>query len=67
MISLWVTGVWAMCAATASVSAASSSVPPQPGNLSRSPHVLVGMIIMFALFVAVIFVSLLPSKRGHQD
>ena len=64
--SLLTTTVWVICAATASVAEA-SAVPPQPGNLSRSPHVLVGMLIMFVLFAAVVTISLMPSKRGHQD
>ena len=42
------------------------TAPPQP-SLKRSPPVWIGYLVMFVLAVLVVAVSLLPSKRGHQD
>jgi FtsH-binding integral membrane protein len=39
---------------------------PQP-QLRRGPAPWVGFVVMFALLVLVMAVSLMPSKRGHQD
>jgi hypothetical protein len=41
-------------------------VVPQP-ELRRAPQVWVGYFFMVLLAAAVMGVSLLPSKRGHQD
>jgi hypothetical protein len=40
--------------------------PPQP-SIKRSPPAWIGMIVMFVLLAMVVFVSLMPSKRSHQD
>lgn len=42
------------------------SAAPNPA-LKKAPPAWVGMAVMFVLAGLVIFVSLLPSKRGHQD
>lgn len=39
---------------------------PSP-ELRRAPSPLIGYGIMALMFAAVIMVSLIPSKRGHQD
>ena len=36
-------------------------------NLRRGPPIWLGYLVMFGLLTAVILVSLMPSKRGHQD
>ncbi len=41
-------------------------VVPQP-ELRRAPATWVGYMFMVILVAAVMAVSLLPSKRGHQD
>jgi hypothetical protein len=43
-----------------------AEAPPQP-SLSGSPPVWLGYLIMFVLLAVVLAVSLMPSKRGHQD
>ncbi len=43
-----------------------ANVPPSP-SLSRTPAVWVGFAFMFILLALVLGVSLMPSKRGHQD
>jgi hypothetical protein len=43
-----------------------ANVPPSP-SLSRTPAAWVGFAFMFVLLALVLGVSLLPSKRGHQD
>ena len=40
---------------------------PDPPNLSKTPAPWVGYVVMFLLLAAVVGVSLMPSKRGHQD
>jgi heme exporter protein D len=39
---------------------------PQP-RLTRSPPVWLGYLITVVLLAVVMAVSLMPSKRGHQD
>jgi len=52
---------------TMSVAAwAQSTAAPQP-NLQKSPPVWLGLLVIFLMLVAVVTVSLLPSRRGHQD
>ena len=49
------------------VAAALAQTPaPQP-NLRNAPPVWLGYLIMGVLMVIVIGISLLPSKRSHQD
>jgi len=45
---------------------AQSSAPPAPG-LRRTPAPWVGYLVIFVLLALVLAVSLIPSKRGHQD
>ncbi len=45
--------------------AAQSMAPPQP--VLKGPAPWVGYVIMVLLVTLVLGVSLLPSKRGHQD
>jgi hypothetical protein len=39
---------------------------PQP-NLLKAPPVWLGLLVMFILMAITISVSLMPSKRSHQD
>ena len=39
---------------------------PQP-NLLKAPAVWLGLLVMFVLLAMTITVSLMPSKRSHQD
>ncbi len=48
------------------IAMAQSSAPPAP-TLSRSLAPWVGYIVMVLLLALVMGVSLMPSKRGHQD
>ena len=49
-----------------SVVSAATSVPPEP-TLRKSPAAWVGFVLMFLFFGVVIGISLMSSKRGHQD
>ena len=40
---------------------------PDPPTLNRSAPVWLGFLIMFVLVAVVMAVSLMPSKRSHQD
>ena len=39
---------------------------PQP-ELKKAPPVWLGYLVMFLLLAVVMAISLMPSKRGHQD
>lgn len=41
--------------------------PPAPGNNKNAPAVWIGMLLMVVLAGIVIAISLMPSRRGHQD
>lgn len=43
-----------------------ASAPPQPA-LNRSPAPWIGYLLLFVLLAVVVGISLIPSKRGHQD
>ena len=46
--------------------ALAAAVPPTP-NVRKGPATWMGYGLMFLFFAAVILVSIMPSKRGHQD
>lgn len=48
------------------VAVATANIPPEP-NLRKSPAAWIGFILMFLFFGIVITISLMTSKRGHQD
>lgn len=50
----------------ASAMAAQTGVPPDP-SLRKGPAAWMGFGMMFVLFGVVVAISLMPSKRGHQD
>jgi hypothetical protein len=43
-----------------------AAAPPTPA-LRRSSPVWLGYAVMFLLALVVLAISLMPSKRGHQD
>jgi len=60
------TAAWLVsCAATAAPVYAQKAAPMP--NLSRSPSPLIGFGIIAVFAVLIVAISLLPSKRGHQD
>jgi hypothetical protein len=46
---------------------AQATPPPQPTHSGKGWANAVGYVLIFVLLIAVVFVSLIPSKRGHQD
>jgi hypothetical protein len=56
----------AVLAATLPVSHALAQAAPTP-SVTRTPETWIGYAIVFGLFVIVVAVSLMPSKRSHQD
>jgi len=60
----WVSA--ALVALISAVAHAQSTPAPQP-SLSKAPPVWLGLLVMFLLLAMVVSVSLMPSKRGHQD
>lgn len=61
--SLFFSGVTLLAPA---VAWAQSAAPPEPG-LRRTAAPWVGYLVIFVLLALVLAVSLIPSKRGHQD
>jgi FtsH-binding integral membrane protein len=61
-----VAGLTATAVLAPAVALAQSEAPPQP-NLRTYAPVWLGYGIIVVLLVVVIVVSLMPSKRGHQD
>ncbi|MBT8487113.1 MAG: hypothetical protein HKO59_02865 [Phycisphaerales bacterium] len=51
---------------TPAVAFAQETAPPQP-SLGRYPAIWVGYLVIMVLLAIVVAVSLMPSKRGHQD
>jgi hypothetical protein len=49
-----------------SCAALADEAAPQP-NLSKAPPAWLGILVMFILLALVISVSLMPSRRSHQD
>ena len=47
--------------------AQAAAAPPQPTHGGRSAANWLGYLLIFVLLIIVAFVSLIPSKRGHQD
>ena len=41
--------------------------PPAPGTNKNAPDVWIGMLLMVVLAAIVLAISLMPSRRGHQD
>ena len=48
------------------VMALGAAVPPTP-NIRKGPDTWMGYGLMFLFFAAVVLISIMPSKRGHQD
>jgi hypothetical protein len=46
--------------------AVSAAIPPTP-NIRKGPAAWMGFGLMFLFFAGVVLVSIMPSKRGHQD
>ena len=55
VVAMWPALVWAQAGA------------PQAPILKKSPPVWLGFLVMALLLIIVMFVSLMPSKRSHQD
>lgn len=56
----------AFAAALYPTAAAWAQSAPQP-NVTNTPPAWVGFLIMAVLAIVVIAISLMPSKRSHQD
>ena len=59
----WIVG---LAVASAPLLVWADTAAPNP-TLKKSPPAWLGILIMFVLLGMVLFVSLMPSKRGHQD
>lgn len=41
--------------------------PPQPANNKNTPAVWVGILVMLIIVGVILTISLMPSRRSHQD
>ncbi len=55
-----------LCVLVIAADVLAQAAPPQP-NLSKSAPAWLGFGVMLILLAVVLGVSLMPSKRGHQD
>jgi hypothetical protein len=58
---------WFMFLCSAVVSAAAFAATPPTPSLRNFPAAWLGFGLMFLFFVIVVLISLMSSKRGHQD
>ena len=58
-----------LCGALAAAAESPGSVlpPPPPNQNQNAPAVWMGMLLMFLVVAVIVSVSMMPSKRGHQD
>lgn len=47
--------------------AATRTSPPQPAANKGTPEAWIGMLLMVVLIGIVLAISLMPSRRSHQD
>jgi len=68
-ISLLLFGCIASYAVAAQPSSMSRALlpPPTPGSNQDSPEPWIGMLLMFIVVAIIITISMMPSRRGHQD
>jgi len=59
-----------LCCALANAAEAPAGTlppPPSPSQNQNAPAVWMGMLLMFIVVAIIVSVSMMPSKRGHQD
>jgi hypothetical protein len=61
-----VVAAFALLLVNVAAHAQEASAAPQPA-LQKSPPVWLGLLVIFLMLVLVVTISLLPSKRSHQD
>ena len=61
------TGLLNASALAAKGSALLGQPPPQPGSNQNAPAAWVGMLLMFVIVGAIITISMMPSRRDHQE
>ena len=55
------------CLGSSFITTVVAATPPPEPSLRKSPAAWMGYGLMFVFFVIVVVVSLMSSKRGHQD
>ena len=58
-----------LCSAVAIAAEAPAGLPPppNPNQNQNAPAVWVGMLLMFIIVAVIVSISMMPSRRGHQD
>jgi len=66
--STWRIRAWLFAATTLSVLATPAlALGPPPAEIRKTPPAWLGFLVMAVLSGIVIFISLMSSKRSHQD
>ena len=63
---------WLACSsllllAQIAVAAPAAIAPPQPTMNKNAPAAWIGMLLMVVIVGVILAISLMPSRRGHQD
>ena len=61
------TGVWLLAVLSPAVALAQRTSTPDQPSLRNTPKAWMGYLIIVVLLGIVMAISLMPSKRGHQD
>ena len=67
ILALLTTGLVNTTAFAAKAISLAAKPPPQPGSNQNAPAAWVGMLLMFVIVGAIITISMMPSRREHQQ
>ena len=67
ILAVLTTGLLNATAWAAEASSLLGQPPPQPGSNQNAPAAWVGMLLMFVIVGAIITISMMPSRRDHQE
>lgn len=63
----WLACTGMLLAAEVATAIPTAAAPPQPANNKNTPAVWVGMLVMLLIVGVIVTISLMPSRRSHQD
>ncbi|MEE2719755.1 MAG: hypothetical protein VX727_08210 [Planctomycetota bacterium] len=63
----WLLFAGALLCAELAVAMPTSLAPPQPAANKNTPAVWVGILVMLVIVGVILTISLMPSRRSHQD
>ena len=63
----WLACTGMLLAAEVATAMPAGFAPPQPANNKNTPAVWVGILVMLVIVGVILTISLMPSRRSHQD